>query len=176
MGGNTSRRNLFSTRNLYAALPRPLKLVVLWYGVGMLLLHIWSIGWFLAHDEIAEATVLKRKDYSSVGRQHGISTLEVSYLDGAGNKRTGRIDWHLTAAPQGDTVMIRHADSGIIRAEPASLAEVLWLEVWVGFGCLVFGAFALIALSLPKVRRWRKSRRSTPGNPFTETAGQDKET
>jgi hypothetical protein len=141
----------------------------------MLLLHVWSIGWFLAHDEIAEATVLKRKDYSFSGRHHGITSLEVSYLDGAGNKRTQRVDWNLTAAPQGDTVMIRRADSGIIRAEPASLAEVLWLEVWAGFGCLIFGAFALIALIIPKIRRWRKSRRSSPGNPFTETAGQDKE-
>jgi hypothetical protein len=175
MARGTPSRNLFSTRTLYALLPRPLRLVVIWYGIGMLLLHLWCTGWFLAHNEITEAAVVKRKDYAFIGRRHGLSSLEVSYLDSAGNKRTEKLDWHLTAAPQGDTVMIRRADSGLIRAEPASLAEVLWLEVWAVLGCLVFGVFALIAMSIPKVRRWRKSRRSNPANPFTKSEAPDKE-
>ena len=119
--------------------------------------------------------MLGRKDYAFIGRKHGFSRLDVCYHDGSGQKRSAAIDWHLTAAPLGDTVLIRHADSGMIRAAPARVAEVMWFEVWAIMGGLLFGVFALIALSVAKVRKGRKSHRSSAGNPFTKPDEPDRQ-
>jgi hypothetical protein len=115
-------------------------------GAGLCALFLGHTGaglWFVAHSELVEAEMVQRREYGFLRKRHGLTDMEVRFPNRHGVPKTEKIQWHLFRPDNSATVLIRRADSGLIRAAPAQLAEVFWLELWFSALALVVGIIFL---------------------------------
>ena len=113
-------------------------------GLSILFLGRVSAGlWFVAHSQVVQAEVVQRREYGFLRKRHGLTEMEVRFPNRHGVPKTEKIQWHLSRPDNSATVLIRRADSGLIRAAPAQLAEVFWLELWFSALALVVGIIFL---------------------------------
>jgi hypothetical protein len=113
-------------------------------GLSILFLGRVSAGlWFVAHSEVVQAEVVQRQDHGFLRKRHGVTEMRVRFLNREGVPKTEEIQWHLFRPTKTSTVLIRRADAGLIRAAPAQLVEVFWLELWFSALALVVGSIFL---------------------------------
>ena len=125
--------------------------------------HLVTATWFATHSEPVDAEVLHRKDWMLPGKRHGWSKLEVTYADLQGKPVTGNIEWHVNPAPPGQKIQIWRAESGLIKAGPASLAETFFVETL--FGYLFVYVFAFIGFAIGFLRLKQRLRGQAPPKP-----------
>ena len=116
----------------------------LWCFCGFVAVRTLCVLWFLAHSEFVEAQVLSRREFGMLSRR-GMVQVNVSF-DRHGELRNETVRWQLQRPDDEAKIKIRIADSGVIRATPASLWETLWFETVMAGICVLIACMAFLAL------------------------------
>lgn len=128
------------------------------FVAALWLFHVTTATWFVAHCETTEAEVSGRKEWLLPGKRHGWAKLEVAYVDGRGRRVTDSIEWHVTPPPPGRKIEIWRADTGVIKAGPASLAEAFFIETMFAALALLIGIMIGAAILYGKLKARIKKR------------------
>jgi hypothetical protein len=124
-------------------------------GLGDLFLgHAGAGLWFMAHSELVEAEVVQRQEYRFLRKQRGLTDTEIRFPNRDGVPKTEKIHRHLSRPANAATVWIRRSDLGLIRAATAQIAEIFWLDLFLGaLGTLVGILFLAGRMGIRFVRR-----------------------
>jgi hypothetical protein len=121
-----------------------------------LVAHTGFALWFLAHSVVVEGEFLRRKDFSFMGKRHGVTHGEVRFVDQHGADKIKEVRWNISRPPKTKHVSIRCASSGFVKYGPATLLDIFWLEVsalgLAGLIAALIGA-AVAASKIARIRR-----------------------